>query len=210
MNASALLQRQGWRGKGHTLHASDNSIGLTNPLLLSRNTDGSGIGANKQMTDQWWLAAFDEKLKGLDTSKKGVVVQSVTKGKLDAISSKGGKYSGLYLSFVRGGLMEGTLDGESQRESTDTTPEQEEAVPRKKESKVERRARKAAKLERRLARQRERARKEELKRIKEAKKENGGAEGETKEERKARRAEARARKEARRKRREEKAAKKAS
>ncbi|RKU48304.1 hypothetical protein DL546_007791 [Coniochaeta pulveracea] len=190
MNASALLQRQGWRGKGHTLHATDNSIGLTNPLLLSRNTDGSGIGANKQMTDQWWLAAFDEKLKGLDTSKKGVVVQSVTKGKLDAISSKGGKYSGLYLSFVR-----------------DTTPEQE-VIPKKKESRAERRARKAAKIERRLARERERARKEELKRIKEAKKREGSGEAETKEERKARRAEARVRKEARRKRREGKAARK--
>lgn len=159
------------------------------------------------MTDQWWLAAFDEKLKGLDTSKKGVVVQSVTKGKLDAISSKGGKYSGLYLSFVRGGLMEGTLDGESQRESTDTTPEQE-VIPKKKESRAERRARKAAKIERRLARERERARKEELKRIKEAKKREGSGEAETKEERKARRAEARVRKEARRKRREGKAARK--
>lgn len=208
MNASALLKSQGWRGKGHTLHATDNSIGLANPLLLSRNTDGSGIGAgaNKQMTDQWWLNAFDEKLKGLDTSKKGVVVQSVTKGHLDIISSGGGKYSGLYLSFVKGGLMEGTLTP-PEGESTDATPVSENGGngPRMKETKAERRARKAAKIERRAARAAEKKRKEELKKIKEKAKKGE----ETKEERRARKAEAKARKEARRKRREEKAARKA-
>jgi nucleolar protein TMA23 len=207
MDASALLKSQGWRGKGHTLHATDNSIGLANPLLLSRNTDGSGIGANKQMTDQWWLNAFDEKLKGLDTSKKGVVVQSVKKGHLNMISSAGGKYSGLYLSFVKGGLMEGTLDGES----TDATPVSENggSGPRRKETKAERRARKAAKIERRAARAAEKKRKEELKKIKEVAKKSGEKAEETKEERRARKAEAKARKEARRKRREEKAKRKA-
>ncbi len=42
--------------------------GLATPLLLSRNTDGRGVGHTTN--DQWWLHAFDQKLKGLDTSRR--------------------------------------------------------------------------------------------------------------------------------------------
>jgi nucleolar protein TMA23 len=229
MDASALLKSQGWRGKGHSLHPTDNSIGLSNPLLLSRNTDGSGIGANKTFTDQWWLAAFDQKLKGLDTSKKGVVVQSVTAGALDAVTSgKGGRYAGLYASFVKGGLMEGTISPESGREgSTDATPvsEDRESVPglrkgmaKRKETKEERRARKEAKRLKRVARDERKAAKEQRRAAKAEQRKKAetkdvqmtGRTPETKQERRARRAERRLRKEARRKRREENAARKAA
>lgn len=113
-----LLKSQGWRGKGYSLHPTDNSIGLSNPLRISRNTDGRGIGQSTHYTsDQWWLAAFDEKLKGLDTSKDGKVVQTTTQSKLDAVTANigGGKYTGaggLYASFVRGEGLAGTLDQE--------------------------------------------------------------------------------------------------
>lgn len=210
MDAAALLKSQGWRGKGHSLHPTNNSIGLSTPLLVSRNSDGRGIGQNKHFTsDQWWLNAFDQKLKGLDTSSKGVV-QSVTNGALDLARSGSGRYSGassLYASFVSGGMLGGTITPDSADESTDATPNSDdrETVPGlrngvKKESKDGRRARKEAKRLRRAARAERKAEKEARKLVKVA---------ETKEERRARRAERSERKEARGKRRQEKAARRA-
>jgi nucleolar protein TMA23 len=221
MDAAALLKSQGWRGKGFSLHPTDNAIGLSKPLLISRNTDGRGIGQKTHYTsDQWWLHAFDQKLKGLDTSKKGTVVQSVTQGKLDVIapSQPNGKYtgvSGLYASFVRGGMLEGTLEAETVTgESTDATPvtseDSEGSVSRKErrsESKAEREARRAARRLRKAEKAARKAaevkaaekaaRKAAKKELKKARRAN-----ETKEERRARRAERRARKEAKRRKRE--------
>jgi nucleolar protein TMA23 len=217
MDAAALLKSQGWRGKGFSLHPTNNTIGLSKPLLISRNTDGRGIGQKQHYTsDQWWLHAFDQKLKGLDTSKKGTVVQSVTQGKLDLVASSqpNGKYtgvSGLYSSFVRGGMLEGTMEVTLvEAESTDATPltsdDSEGPVSSKEkrgESKVERHARRAARklrkaekaarktVESRAARKAaEKAAKKALKRA--------SRENETKEERRARKALRRARKEAKR------------
>lgn len=227
MDAAALLKSQGWRGTGFSLHPTNDSIGLSKPLLISRNTDGRGIGQKKHYTsDQWWLHAFDQKLKGLDTtSKKGSVVQSVTQGKLDAVAASrpNGKYtgaSGLYASFVRGGLLDGTKEevvavvGESTDATPATSSEEDSSggVSRRRgetreESKLERRARRAARRLRKVEKAArkaaadkaarkamEKAAKKELKRARKA--------GETKEERRARRAERRERKEARRRRRE--------
>ena len=225
MDAAALLQSQGWRGKGFSLHPTNNTIGLAKPLLISRNTDGRGIGQKTHYTsDQWWLHAFDQKLKGLDTSKKGTVVQSVTQGKLDIIAScqPNGKYtgvSGLYASFVRGGMLDGTMEVDLVRgESTDATPvtsdDSEGSVSRKEkrgESKAERHARRAArrlhkaeKVARKAAEAKavrkageKAAKKAAKKELKQATRAN-----ETKEERRARRTERRARKEAKRRKRE--------
>ena len=154
MDAHALLKSQGWRGTGHSLHHTDDSIGLAKPLLVSRKDNTLGIGRKNHVTsDQWWLNAFDEQLKGLDTSKKGVVVQTVQNTKLDMISVGTGKYSGaggLYASFVRGGLLEGTMTtGSTASESTDATPETEDRpTPVRIETKEERRARKEARRQR--------------------------------------------------------------
>jgi nucleolar protein TMA23 len=216
MDAGALLRAQGWRGKGFSLHPTNNTIGLSKPLLISRNTDGSGVGKKAHYTsDQWWLHAFDQKLKGLDTSKKGVVTQSVTQGKLDVIASSQpkGKYvgvSGLYSSFVRGGMLDGTVEDTTGDSTPATTPEDSEAgsVSRKEkrgESRAERQARKAGKRLRKAEKARRKvaerraavekavakAAKKEMKRARKA--------GETKEERRARREERRARKESKRK-----------
>jgi len=222
MDAAALLKSQGWRGKGFSLHPTNNTIGLSKPLLISRNTDGSGIGKKAHYTsDQWWLHAFDQKLKGHDTtSKKGVVTQSVTQGKLDAIASSSGqpngKYtgaSGLYASFVRGGMLEGTMDDETAGTEATATPatseegsgDSEGPVSKKErigESRMERKARKAAK---RLRKAQKAAEAEKVRRAleKAAKKElkKASRAGETKEERRARRAERRAKKEAKRRKR---------
>ncbi|KAK1828547.1 hypothetical protein QBC39DRAFT_264946 [Podospora conica] len=208
MDASALLKSQGWRGTGFSLHPTDNAIGLARPLLISRNTDGRGVGQKPHHTsDQWWLHAFDQKLKGLDTSKKGAVTQAVTQGKLDVVAAgkPGGKYTGsagLYASFVRGETMVGSLT--LPREETATPTEGSEGGETKGERKARREVRRAVK-EREKERERARRRKEEEKAARRAGKLAGKQGGETtKAERKARRAERRARKEARRKRREAK------
>ncbi|KAK4227585.1 hypothetical protein QBC38DRAFT_477336 [Podospora fimiseda] len=199
MDAHALLKSQGWRGKGHTLHHTSNSIGLTNPLLISRNTDGRGIGTKTHYTsDQWWLDAFDQKLKGLDTSKDGKITQTVVSGKLDVIASgvKQGKYTGakgLYAFFVRGGTLNGTDEQGEEEESGRSTPvEKDDKKERKRLEKEERKRKKEEEKKRR---------KEEKKVAKKAAKLLIKAE-ESKEERKERRKERRKRKEEERRRRE--------
>jgi len=151
MNASALLKSQGWRGHGHTLHTTDDSTGLAKPLLISRKDNKLGIGQKQHggASDQWWLSALDEQLKGLDTSQRGVVVQTVTSGRLNAAVATGaGKYRGaasLYASFVRGGMLEGTIRPDESTDDAATTPEvDEERRPPPEETKEERRARREA------------------------------------------------------------------
>lgn len=226
MDASALLKAQGWRGKGFSLHPNDNSIGLAKPLLISRNTDGRGIGQKPHVTsDQWWLHAFDQKLKGLDTSKKGAVTQSVTKGQLDVVVATGktGKYmgvSGLYSSFVSGGLLEGTKS-EEEPPSSDATPvssssegesgnKKSRKSSREGETRAERKMRREARRLRKAQKATKKAAAEKVgeKRSAEkiAKKEakRAARKGvETKEDRRARKIERRARKEAKRSRRVE-------
>lgn len=150
MDARALLTSQGWRGSGHSLHKTDDSIGLAKPILVSRKNNTLGIGRKNHVTsDQWWLNAFDEQLKSIDTSSKtSVVVQTKTTTKLDGLLTHGaGKYTGanaLYACFVSGGLLHGTLKQSEESESADATPEAEVA-PVRKESKEERRARREEK-----------------------------------------------------------------
>ncbi|KAM0667535.1 hypothetical protein ACQRIU_003400 [Beauveria bassiana] len=160
MNATALLTAQGWRGKGHSLHKTDDAVGLAKPLLLNRKDNTRGIGATQHFTsDQWWMNAFDEQLQGLDTSKKGKVVQTITTGKLNAIEKGSlGKYS-LYATFVRGGFLQGTIESLNKPKddvdelTTDsdfeTAEKKTKKTARPKESREERRARKEAKRKRR-------------------------------------------------------------
>ncbi|CVK84246.1 uncharacterized protein FMAN_01358 [Fusarium mangiferae] len=176
MDAHALLSSQGWRGTGHSLHKTDDSIGLAKPLLLNRKDNTRGLGQKQHFTsDQWWMNAFDEQLKGIDTSKEGKVVQTVTTGKLNALEKNLGKYS-VYTTFVRGGFLEGTIDkltiNESSTESSETeSSDQQEGdksnkdKPRK-ETKEEKKVRKEAKRKRkeaRAARRAEKAARRELK-----------------------------------------------
>ncbi|KAM0556678.1 hypothetical protein ACHAPJ_005736 [Fusarium lateritium] len=173
MDAHALLSSQGWRGTGHSLHKTDDSIGLAKPLLLNRKDNTRGLGQKQHFTsDQWWMNAFDEQLKGIDTSKKGKVVQTITTGKLNVLDKNLGKYS-VYTTFVRGGFLEGTIDKLTINDTSTETSENEsgdqpEAVksdkdkPRK-ETKEEKRARKEAKRKRREARAAKKAARRELK-----------------------------------------------
>lgn len=204
MDASALLTSQGWRGTGHSLHKSDDSIGLSKPILASRKDNTLGIGRKNHVTsDQWWLNAFDEQLKSLDTSNKTSIVQTKKNTKLDSLLTAGaGKYKGanaLYACFISGGMLEGSLNWKSEGESTDATPEAE-AAPVRTETKEERRARRAEKKRRKAEKAAKRLAKKtaKTKSKKYSKKSlTKRAASETKEER-------RARKEAKRKRRQDK------
>lgn len=225
MNASALLQAQGWRGEGHTLHATSDSIGLKNRLLVSRKANTSGLGASQYANDQWWLSALDEQLSGLNT-KNGKIVGTAKDGKLDRLKDGAGQ-SELYKFFISGGLLQGTLDklpteaGGKDGQPTSNGQATIDLKPRSfsisakkskpkitatgsgKETKEERRARKKARQERREQKQARREQKQARRETRKKKSSdadgaNGVSEatGETKEERRARR-------EARRKRKEE-------
>ncbi|KAK1636021.1 hypothetical protein BDP81DRAFT_394670 [Colletotrichum phormii] len=197
MDARALLQSQGWRGSGHSLHATDDRIGLSKPLLLNRKDNTKGLGTKAHFTsDTWWMNAFDEQLQGLDTSKQGQVTQTVTTGRLNQIEQvSGGKWM-LYASFVKGGFLEGTIQelerkvkeekeeasgastpesgGTSSSESGDEKETTKRVVKGKEkkergETKEERRARKAAKAARKTAREARRVERSAKKALKEEK-----------------------------------------
>ncbi|OBT39898.1 hypothetical protein VE00_09027 [Pseudogymnoascus sp. WSF 3629] len=158
MNAHALLTSQGWRGSGHSLHAHSDSIGLARPLLVSQKQNTLGVGKKQHRTsDMWWMNAFDKSLQGLDTSKEGEVVQTVTSGGLDMVKRGGGKYvgtGGLYACFVRGETLVGSV-----KEVVEVKVEEDEKVDKKAEkkrrkegeTKEERRERKLEKRARRAA-----------------------------------------------------------
>jgi nucleolar protein TMA23 len=161
MDAHALLTSQGWRGTGNSLHPTNNNVGLSRPLLVSRKDNTLGVGKKQHRTsDMWWMNAFDSSLKGLDTSKQGTVVQTITSGGLDMVKKGGSKFvgtaagGGLYASFVRGESLCGTITPAETNDSTPAATEAEIAEKPEakrnrekgeKESKERRRARKAAK-----------------------------------------------------------------
>ena len=152
MNAHALLTSQGWRGSGHSLHPTSDTTGLSRPLLVAQKTNTFGIGKKQHKTaDMWWMNAFDKSLKGLDTSKDGKVVQTVTNSGLDMVVKGGAKYvgnnGGLYASFVKGEPLSGTITPEEQKteDGTREPPSKKKRKNEDGESKEQRRARKAAK-----------------------------------------------------------------
>jgi nucleolar protein TMA23 len=182
MDAHALLTSQGWRGTGNSLHPTNNSIGLSKPLLVSQKQNNLGLGKKQHKTsDMWWMNAFDSSLKGLDTSKQGQVVQTVSSGGLDMVAKGGAKWvgskGGLYASFVRGECLSGTITPESNEGSEEPPRKKRRRGKNEKESKEERRARKAAK---RASGDKELNTAEEV--------EDGSERSETKEERRARKA----------------------
>lgn len=203
MDAHALLSSQGWRGKGHSLHQTDDSIGLQRPILVSKKNNTKGLGQKQHFTsDQWWMNAFDEQLKGLDTSKEGHVVQTIKTGKLNAVEQGSfGKYA-LYASFVRGGYLEGTIKMATGKDSSTTSSDSEDdsdkeieapktqQAERVKETKEERRQRKEAKRRRKELRALRRAARAE-RRSKSKKTDTSDSTDEEKRERRARKEEKR-------------------
>ena len=104
MDPAAYLLKQGWKGTGHSLGANNN--GLKKPLLISKKIDVLGIGINKHdVSDQWWMRAFDSSLQNFGTGKQGL---------LGAVKEHGIKRGGLYGRFVRGEGVAGTFGQETE------------------------------------------------------------------------------------------------
>ncbi|KAI0171181.1 hypothetical protein BJ166DRAFT_215716 [Pestalotiopsis sp. NC0098] len=214
LDAHALLTSQGWRGKGHSLHPTSDDTGLKHHILIKKEgSDGRGLGSKKDHKQEaWWLNAFDQALKGIDTTS-GSMKQTVGGGKLDIekITARGAKkYTGnrgLYTCFVSGGLLRGTVDQVSGLLTPPDSGAGTPAAEERQETKEERRARREEKKKRKaeeaakaVAAERAKQKAEKKKQKKAAKKAAKEAEkaGETKEQRRARRAARRARKEEKR------------
>ncbi|TGO36318.1 hypothetical protein BHYA_0128g00050 [Botrytis hyacinthi] len=182
MNAHALLTSQGWRGTGHSLHHSSDTIGLSRPLLVSKKDNLLGVGKKMHKTaDMWWLNAFDASLKGLDTSKEGQVkvqegggLEMVVKGGSKWVGGKGGLYS----FFVRGETVGGTMDDkEKEKKAMETIVKEEKSGKGKgKDKKRKGEERKESKEERRARKEKKRVERARKSAAKEAKKIKGGKE----------------------------------
>ena len=122
MDAHAVLTSHGWRGKGHSLHPTSDTAGLSRPILVSQKQNNLGVGKKQHKTsDMWWMNAFDKSLQALDTSEPGKVVQTITSGNLDMVVKAGGRWvgtsGGLYTSFVKGEALGGTIRSDVIEES---------------------------------------------------------------------------------------------
>ena len=126
MDTVAYLNRQGWRGNGHALHHSGR--GITKPIQISQKTNVYGIGKKKHdaHADQWWARAFDETLKGLNTTNDNATgkIEGISLGAgaqaLQMVGRAGARWvgqSGLYSNFVRGESLSGTLTPEERGSS---------------------------------------------------------------------------------------------
>ncbi|KAK3168441.1 hypothetical protein OEA41_004889 [Lepraria neglecta] len=121
MDTAAYLTSQGWAGHGHALHHSGR--GITKPLAVTQKNNVLGIGKKRHdaHADQWWARAFDETLKGINTTTnegtgriEGVVLGNGARA-LEMAGRGGGKWvggKGLYGHFVRGESLSGTLTPE--------------------------------------------------------------------------------------------------
>ncbi|ORY14140.1 hypothetical protein BCR34DRAFT_240702 [Clohesyomyces aquaticus] len=101
MNSEAYLKRQGWRGSGHSL--DHRGTGIKKPLLISHKRDQLGLGkksAAHNVSDQWWMRAFDESLKNVGSGNQSTLSQ---------VRKTGINRGGLYGFFVRGEGLTGTI-----------------------------------------------------------------------------------------------------
>ncbi|KAI9848278.1 MAG: hypothetical protein M1837_000542 [Sclerophora amabilis] len=134
MNTSAYLTRQGWLGAGYSLHGSKGDSrgvgarGLSKPILVSQKLNRLGVGKKKHdLSDQWWMRAFDRSLTELDVD--GVRASAVQKQEEEGKDGDnaanptrdsrergpvvpggiGARDGGLYGRFVRGKGLVGTI-----------------------------------------------------------------------------------------------------
>ncbi|KAI9761332.1 MAG: tRNA-His guanylyltransferase [Chaenotheca gracillima] len=132
MDTAGYLSRQGWLGAGYSLHGAkgDNrgavagGRGLAKPILVSQKSNTHGIGKKKNdLSDQWWLRAFDRSLTELDVSGSsgagtpkagdGTATPDTGAGagvrQLGLPMGIGARDGGLYGRFVRGEGLIGTI-----------------------------------------------------------------------------------------------------
>ena len=142
MNTEAYLTSQGWQGYGHALHHSGR--GIIKPLNISHKANLLGVGKKQHdiHADQWWARAFDDMLKGLNTTKNEATgknervsvgsdtpaVQCVETGGTMRI-----RPGSLYSNFVKGESLSGTLIPEAQSQP-ETQPQSEDYMKQERGS----------------------------------------------------------------------------
>ena len=142
MNPEAYLTNQGWRGHGHALHYSGR--GIIKPLHLSQKANVFGVGKKQHdaHADQWWARAFDDTLKGLNTSKTEATenIERVSVGSVAQTlpcvgirEAKRIRTGNLYSNFVRGESLSGTLMPE-EKGHPETQPQSEHYKELKRDS----------------------------------------------------------------------------
>ncbi|KAL6713869.1 hypothetical protein ACLMJK_008363 [Lecanora helva] len=118
MDTAAYLSRQGWRGNGHALHHTGR--GIKKPIHIPQKANVYGIGKKQHdvHADQWWARAFDDTLKGLNTTKNEATgnAEGISLGAgaqaLASVGKVGARWAGqggLYSNFVKGEGLGGTL-----------------------------------------------------------------------------------------------------
>lgn len=143
MDAAAYLTNQGWPGDGHALHYSGR--GITKPVHVSQKANVLGVGKKQHdaYADQWWARAFDDTLKGLNTSKSeatGKTEQALNASGAQTLQLVGTgapkriSQGGLYSNFVRGQSLSGTLVPEKSGRS-ETQPQLDHHMKQKRVSK---------------------------------------------------------------------------
>ena len=121
MDAAAYLTNQGWKGDGHSLHYSGRGIKKPIHILQKANVLGVGKKQYDAQADQWWARAFDDTLKGLNTTKnertgnsEGIALDTDAQAQrvVGVGRAKWFGQRGLYSNFVRGESLSGTLKPE--------------------------------------------------------------------------------------------------
>ncbi|KAL9104166.1 MAG: hypothetical protein Q9163_000865 [Psora crenata] len=143
MDTTAYLISHGWAGHGHSLNPHSDRRGITKPITIPQKKDHLGVGKKRYdaHADQWWARAYDDVLKGVNTSSAGALRMGHEGQASNAAGPGFGKRlekAWFYGNFVRGEGLGGTLgpevkgtpDAQLQREalSTERRPSKEIAV----------------------------------------------------------------------------------
>ena len=128
MDSARYLKSYGWT-HGEPLRKG----GLRKPILVKHKKDTKGLGHNVDDQEAWWERVFDGQLKSLDVNSEGKNGISFTQGEIKP-SGISQNVSPLYRMFVRGGVLEGSM----QSSSLKSTPIPDSTGSTKKRSKRKR------------------------------------------------------------------------
>jgi len=107
MDSARYLKSYGWT-HGEPLRKG----GLRKPILVKHKKDTKGLGHNVDDQEAWWERVFDGQLKSLDVNSEGKNGISFTQGEIKP-SGISQNVSPLYRMFVRGGVLEGSMQSSS-------------------------------------------------------------------------------------------------
>ncbi|KAH3668352.1 hypothetical protein OGAPHI_002106 [Ogataea philodendri] len=87
---------------------------LKKPILVKHKKNAYGIGHGSSQAEAWWEKMFDGQLKSLDVSSDNGSVTFAQDE--ESIRQFNKSQSQLYRMFVKGGVLEGSIKGEQQKQ----------------------------------------------------------------------------------------------